>query len=146
MRVISSSVAPRSGRRASSGPRSRRSPPLTVGPRVRRGGFSRNGGRNVGIRGICKKIHVVPHGPHPMEGQGRRAQSRQSGARSALVQCALPDFFPRLWWLYRGKYFRCWGSGCMMWRWEGGGSQRGYCGLSGAAIPMGLAEQVGSET
>jgi hypothetical protein len=56
-----------------------------------------------------------------------------------LFNALFRTFFPRLWWLYRGKSFKCWGSGCMMWRWEGGGSRRGYCGLSGAAIPMGFA-------
>ena len=40
-------------------------------------------------------------------------------------------FFPRLHYLARAKYFRCWGSGCSAWRWENGLKQRGYCGLSG---------------
>jgi len=43
-------------------------------------------------------------------------------------------FFPRLHWLYRGKFFRCFGSGCMMWRWEDKKMQRGFCGLAGNPV------------
>jgi hypothetical protein len=61
--------------------------------------------------------------------------------RNRLFNAAFRTFFPRLHWLFRAKYFRCLGSGCMMWRWEGGKSQRGYCGLAGAPIDVGLPDQ-----
>jgi hypothetical protein len=63
------------------------------------------------------------------------------GPRYRLVNAAFRTFFPRLHWLLRAKYFRCWGSGCMMWRWEGGNSQRGYCGLAGTPIDIGLPDE-----
>ena len=40
-------------------------------------------------------------------------------------------FFPGLHWLARGKYFKCWASGCSAWRWENSQHLRGYCGLAG---------------
>lgn len=58
-----------------------------------------------------------------------------------LFNAGFRTFFPRLHWLYRAKYFRCWGSGCMMWRWEGGGSPRGYCGLAGSPLALGLPDE-----
>src|SRR5258708_4573383 len=58
-----------------------------------------------------------------------------------LFNAAFRTFFPRLHWFFRAKYFRCWGSGCMMWRWEGGRSQRGYCGLAGHPIHIGLPDE-----
>jgi hypothetical protein len=54
------------------------------------------------------------------------------GHKDRLTNALFRAFFPRLHWLYRAKYYRCWGSGCMMWRWEGGNSKRGYCGLAGS--------------
>ena len=48
-------------------------------------------------------------------------------------------FFPRLHWLNRGKFFRCWGSGCSAWRWvpeEDGRRVRGYCGLAGRPLEV----------
>lgn len=65
----------------------------------------------------------------------------QPGKGYRLFNAIFRTFFPRMHWLFRAKYFRCWGSGCMMWRWEGGGSQRGYCGLAGAAAPLGLPDE-----
>jgi len=58
-----------------------------------------------------------------------------------LYNAFFRTFFPRLHWFFRAKYFRCWGSGCMMWRWEGGGSDRGYCGLAGNPIVTGLPDE-----
>jgi hypothetical protein len=45
-------------------------------------------------------------------------------------------FFPRLHHQMRGHFFRCQGSGCMMWRWEAkdlrtSEPRKGYCGLAG---------------
>jgi hypothetical protein len=62
------------------------------------------------------------------------------GHGSRLFNALFRTFFPRLHWLYRAKYFRCWGSGCMMWRWERDGSPRGYCGLAGSPVLAGLPE------
>jgi hypothetical protein len=39
--------------------------------------------------------------------------------------------FPRLHWLFRAKFFRCFGSGCMMWRWADREAKMGFCGLAG---------------
>jgi hypothetical protein len=39
--------------------------------------------------------------------------------------------FPRLHWLARAKFFRCFGSGCMMWRWADRDAKTGFCGLAG---------------
>jgi hypothetical protein len=40
-------------------------------------------------------------------------------------------FFPRIHWLARAKFFRCAGSGCMMWRWADREAKMGFCGLAG---------------
>jgi hypothetical protein len=48
-----------------------------------------------------------------------------------LKNAVYRTFFPRLHWLMRGKYFKCWGSGCSAWRWENRQHFRGYCGLAG---------------
>jgi len=60
------------------------------------------------------------------------------GPKSRFTNAIFRTFFPRLHFLFRGKYFRCYGSGCMMWRWEEKKPQReakkpqlGYCGLAG---------------
>lgn len=48
-------------------------------------------------------------------------------------------FFPRLHWLARAKFFRCWGSGCSAWRWvpeKNGQRVRGYCGLAGRPLEV----------
>src|SRR6202140_5796417 len=58
-----------------------------------------------------------------------------------LFNAAFRTFFPRLHWFFRAKYFRCWGSGCMMWRWESESSQRGYCGLAGHPTHIGLPDE-----
>jgi hypothetical protein len=39
--------------------------------------------------------------------------------------------FPRLHWAFRAKFFRCFGSGCMMWRWADRDTRMGFCGLAG---------------
>jgi hypothetical protein len=70
MRVISSSVAPPSGRRASLSPRICRSPPSPSDRAEAAMDLVGTGGRNVSVRGICKKIHVVPDGPHTIEKTG----------------------------------------------------------------------------
>jgi hypothetical protein len=63
------------------------------------------------------------------------------GRQPRLFNALFRTFFPRLHWLYRAKYFRCWASGCMMWRWKPGDSQhRGYCGLAGTPLQVGLPE------
>ncbi len=47
-------------------------------------------------------------------------------------------FFPGVHSMMRGHFFRCQGSGCMMWRWETRDppaepeQRKGYCGLAGA--------------
>jgi hypothetical protein len=56
-----------------------------------------------------------------------RPATRSLRFKNALYR----TFFPRLHWLARAKYFRCWGSGCSAWRWENGQHVRGYCGLAG---------------
>jgi hypothetical protein len=33
--------------------------------------------------------------------------------------------------VFRSKFFRCFGSGCMMWRWSDREAKMGFCGLSG---------------
>ena len=47
--------------------------------------------------------------------------------------------FPRAHHQMRGHFFRCQGSGCMMWRWEAKTAptpelRRGYCGLAGTPL------------
>jgi hypothetical protein len=56
------------------------------------------------------------------------------GAKARLYNHIFRTFFPRLHYQMRGKYFRCAGSGCMMWRWQDPAKlqrRRGYCGLAG---------------
>jgi hypothetical protein len=59
------------------------------------------------------------------------------GPKARFYNHLFRTFFPRLHSEFRGKFFRCYGSGCMMWRWADKNSQRGYCGLAGT--PVGLA-------
>jgi hypothetical protein len=75
------------------------------------------------------------------------AYNRSNPGRSARFRNMLYRiFFPRLHHEMRGHFFRCQGSGCMMWRWETRdpppseeprkGSppsepRKGYCGLAG---------------
>jgi hypothetical protein len=74
------------------------------------------------------------------------AYNRSNPGRSARFRNMLYRiFFPRLHHEMRGNFFRCQGSGCMMWRWETKdpppseprkGSppsepRKGYCGLAG---------------
>jgi hypothetical protein len=56
------------------------------------------------------------------------------GPKARLYNHLFRTFFPGLHSLFRGKYFRCYGSGCMMWRWAGKNSQFGYCGLAGTPV------------
>ena len=63
------------------------------------------------------------------------------GHKDRITNALFRTFFPRLHWLYRAKYYRCWGSGCMMWRWEGGNSKRGYCGLAGSPANLLLSPE-----
>jgi hypothetical protein len=63
------------------------------------------------------------------------------GRKDRLTNALFRAFFPRLHWLFRAKYFRCWGSGCMMWRWERGNSKRGYCGLAGSPVDLLLPDE-----
>jgi hypothetical protein len=60
-----------------------------------------------------------------------------------LKNAIFRTFFPRLHWFHRAKYFRCWGSGCMMWQWESGKSpqRRGYCGLAGNPVQLGEPQE-----
>ena len=60
------------------------------------------------------------------------------GHGSRIYNALFRAFFPKVHWLYRAKYFRCWGSGCMMWRWEAEGSKKGYCGLAGSPVALDL--------
>jgi hypothetical protein len=52
-------------------------------------------------------------------------------------------FFPDVHGLMRGQFFRCQGSGCMMWRWETrdrpahAEQRKGYCGLAGTPFACG---------
>ncbi len=74
------------------------------------------------------------------------AYNRSNPGRSARFRNMLYRIFlPRLHHEMRGNFFRCQGSGCMMWRWETkdpppseeprkgspSESRRGYCGLAG---------------
>jgi hypothetical protein len=61
-----------------------------------------------------------------------QASNRSNPGRWNRVKNALfRTFFPRLHWLARAKFFRCWGSGCMMWRWADRDAKTGFCGLAG---------------
>jgi hypothetical protein len=40
------------------------------------------------------------------------------GPRARFNNWIFRTFFPRWHFLMRGNFFRCYGSGCMMWRWE----------------------------
>jgi len=66
------------------------------------------------------------------------------GPKGRLNNMLYRMFFPRLHHQMRGHFFRCQGSGCMMWRWETRNPRpseprKGYCGLAGA--PFTLTEQ-----
>jgi len=58
------------------------------------------------------------------------------GQRKRFINHVLRTLFPRLHWHFRLKFYRCWASSCMMWRWEGKGSPRGYCGLAGNPLAL----------
>jgi len=61
-----------------------------------------------------------------------QASNRSNPGRWNRVKNALfRTLFPRLHWLARAKFFRCWGSGCMMWRWADRDAKLGFCGLAG---------------
>jgi hypothetical protein len=53
------------------------------------------------------------------------------GHWNRLKNALFRTFFPRVHWLFRAKFFRCWGSGCMMWRWADRDARTGFCGLAG---------------
>jgi hypothetical protein len=53
------------------------------------------------------------------------------GHWNRLKNALFRTFFPRIHWLFRAKFFRCWGSGCMMWRWADRDARTGFCGLAG---------------
>jgi hypothetical protein len=63
------------------------------------------------------------------------------GAQGRLKNAAVRWFFPRLHHLFRAKYFRCMGSGCVMWRWEDRSRQRGFCGLAGTPLEAALVQE-----
>jgi hypothetical protein len=63
------------------------------------------------------------------------------GPKDRLINALFRTFFPRLHWLFRAKYFRCMGSGCMMWRWADKNSQQGYCGLAGNPVHIGFLDE-----
>lgn len=110
-----------------------------VGTSLSRGHFERE--QNAGNGRVCQASPVVSDGADTLAHAGGRVQPRQPGHGFRLFNAGFRTFFPRLHWLYRAKYFRCWGSGCMMWRWEGPGSRRGYCGLAGSPLALGLADE-----
>jgi hypothetical protein len=56
------------------------------------------------------------------------------GHKDRLTNAIFRTLFPNLHWLFRAKYFRCYASGCMMWRWADKESKRGYCGLAGNPV------------
>jgi hypothetical protein len=61
-----------------------------------------------------------------------QASNRSNPGRWNRFKNALfRTFFPRLHWLFRAKFFRCFGSGCMMWRWADRDAKMGFCGLAG---------------
>jgi hypothetical protein len=61
---------------------------------------------------------MVPHDPASLESRPF-AYNRSNPGRSARFRNMLYRiFFPRLHHEMRGNFFRCQGSGCMMWRWE----------------------------
>lgn len=53
------------------------------------------------------------------------------GRWNRLKNALFRTFFPKLHWLARLKFFRCFGSGCMMWRWADKDAKMGFCGLAG---------------
>jgi hypothetical protein len=79
----------------------------------------------------AKTVDVVPDGPDQMDERVAGQQSLQSGAVESGEKRVIQDFLPRLHWLARAKFFRCWGSGCMMWRWADRDAKMGFCGLAG---------------
>jgi hypothetical protein len=61
-----------------------------------------------------------------------QASNRSNPGRwNRLKNAVFRTFFPRLHWLARAKFFRCFGSGCMMWRWADRDAKTGFCGLAG---------------
>jgi len=53
------------------------------------------------------------------------------GAWDRFKNALFRTFFPRLHWVFRLKFTRCFGSGCMMWRWSDRDAKKGFCGLAG---------------
>jgi hypothetical protein len=56
------------------------------------------------------------------------------GPKARFYNALFRTFFPRLHWLYRLKFSRCFGSSCMMWRWHNISNGDGYCGLAGSPV------------
>jgi hypothetical protein len=54
------------------------------------------------------------------------------GAKERVKNWFYRTFFPNWHFWFRANYFRCSGSGCMMWRWQDGRRKFGYCGLAGS--------------
>jgi hypothetical protein len=65
------------------------------------------------------------------------------GPRDRFRNMIYKRFFPSVHDMMRGHYFRCQGSGCMMWRWEtpaapaNAQQRKGYCGLAGTPFMFG---------
>ena len=61
------------------------------------------------------------------------------GPKARVKNVLYRMFFPRTHHQMRGHFYRCQGSGCMMWRWEANTPRvpelrRGYCGLAGTPL------------
>ena len=74
---------------------------------------------------------MVPDGTHKMAVDVASQQSVQSWSLEPAENVFFRTFFPRLHWLFRAKFFRCYASGCMMWRWADRDAKTGFCGLAG---------------
>ena len=65
------------------------------------------------------------------------------GPKDRLRNMFYKRFFPNVHDMMRGHFFRCQGSGCMMWRWETPDApanaqlRKGYCGLAGTPFMFG---------
>ena len=70
-----------------------------------------------------------------------QASNRSNPGRwNRLKNALFRTFFPRIHWLFRAKFFRCFGSGCMMWRWANRDMKTGFCGLAGNPLQNFLPE------
>jgi len=74
------------------------------------------------------------------QGTWQASNRSNPGPWNRLKNSIYRTLFPNLHWLFRAKFFRCFGSACMMWRWQDEKLKRGYCGLAGNPVQSMLSD------